>query len=359
MVLTCAASFAQQAVTIDEAVNQAGSYLISALPRNSQVLIVNMQSDTQKTSEYIMGRLTGQLVNSRSLIVVDREKLDTIRQEEQFQMSGEVSDSTAQRIGHKLGAQTIVLGSFMQIGSQYQLRVRAIAVETAHYQGDLTISVKPDRVLRGLEQEPGAGGNTAWGGLHDPKRLYLGGRAGLSLGFYGNGGGLADKSIYPSQTISGKPAFDAALYASVSIWSLFAAQMEATVTQDSFDLSSGNTLLMAVSYRSLMVPLLAKLVYRPSIFTVQAFAGPYLSLPLGQMEVRHRNGSYSADFPLVPGIMAGGGFGVKLGPGSIMADVRYAADFRNVSAAYNGARDVSRRSKALFALGYEIGLIPK
>jgi hypothetical protein len=211
-----------------------------------------------------------------------------------------------------------------------------------------------DRILRGLVQNA-----NAFDSLHDKKRLYLGARAGLSLGFYDNAGGLADRTVYPSQTITGIPAFDASLSASVSIWSLFAVQVEAMLTNDSFDLFSGNASLMSVSYNSLMIPLLAKLVWRPSVFTVQGYAGAYLSLPLGQMEVKHRNGSYSADFPFMPGFMAGGGLGVKLGPGYVLADIRYATDFGNVTINYNGAKDVSHRNKVYFALGYEFGLIPK
>jgi len=75
--------------------------------------------------------------------------------------------------------------------------------------------------------------------------------------------------------------------------------------------------------------------------------------------VKHRNGSYSANFSLMSGFMAGGGFGIKLGPGSIIADIRYATDFSNVIINYNGTRDVSHRNKVYFALGYEFGLIPK
>jgi hypothetical protein len=240
------------------------------------------------------------------------------------------------------------------------MRIRAIAVETAQVQGLTTIQVKADKTLRGLAQDAGgSGNNNAFDSLHDRNRLYLGAKAGLSVGNYDNAGGLADKAVYPSQSITGTPAFDASLFASVSIWSLLAIQAEAMLTNDSFELFSGNSSLMTVSYNSLMIPLLAKLVWRPSIFMVQGYAGAYLSLPMGQAEVKHRNGSYSAGFSLLPGFMAGGGFGVKLGPGSVIADIRYAADFGDVTINYNGAKDVSRRNKTYFALGYEFGLIQK
>ena len=353
-------AFAQQAVTIDAAIRQAGGYIIGNLPRNSRVAILNIESDKPKISMHIMEELSALLVNDHSLIVVTRHDLDILRQEEKFQLSGEVSDETAQRIGYKLGAQTIISGSFVRVGGQYRMRIRAIAVETAQVQGLITIPVKSDNTLRGLERENGVSDNNGlYDSLHDKNRLYMGARAGLSLGFYNNGGGLADKTVYPSQSLTGTTAFDAALFASVSIWSLLALQAEAIITNDFFDLSSGKTSLMSVSYNSLMIPLLAKLVWRPSIFMLQGYAGAYLSLPLGQMEVKHRNGSYSADLSVLPGFMAGGAFGVKLGPGTLITDIRYAADLSNTTANYNGSREISRRNKVFFALGYEFGLLPK
>lgn len=356
----CGGSFAQQAVTIDKAIKQASSYITSNLPRNSKVAVLNIESDSTKISEYIMEELSALLVNDRSLVIVDRRDLDLIRQEERFQMSGEVSDETAQRVGKKLGAQSIISGSFVRIGGQYRMRIRAIAVETAQVQGLTTIQVKMDKTLRGLVQDPGDSGNdNVFDSLHDKKRLYLGIKAGLSIGNYDNGGGLADRTVYPSQSLTGLLSFDASLFAAVSIWSLFAIQAEAILTNDSFELFSGNSSLMTVSYNSLMIPLLAKLVWRPSIFMVQGYAGAYLSLPMGQMEVKHRNGSYSADIPLMSGFMAGGGFGIKLGPGSIIADIRYATDFGNVTINNNGTRDISHRGKVYFALGYEFGLLTK
>jgi len=351
--------FAQDTVSIDTAIQLAGNYIIVNLPKNTKVVVLNIESDVPKISIYIMEELSALLVNARSLVVVDRRDLDLIRQEELFQMSGEVSDETAQRIGHKLGAQTIISGAFVRVGAQYRMRIRAIAAETAQVQGMKTIIVKSDKTLRGLQDSGDPDNVSFWNTLDDKNRLYLGAKTGLSLGFYDNSGGLADKTIFPSQTITGRPAFDASLFASVSIWSLFAIQAEAIITNDSFELFSGNNPLMTVSYYSLMLPLLAKAVWRSSVFMLQGYAGAYLSLPVGQMEVKHRNGSYTADISLLPGFMTGGGAGITLGPGTVIADIRYAADFSVTTANHNGTRDISHRDKLFFALGYEFGLLPK
>jgi hypothetical protein len=334
----CGTPFAQQATNMDTALREAAQYFYGIIPKGSVIAILDFEADNPKDAEQIVHGLTTIMVNDRILVLVDRGRLaQLIETEKNYQMSGRVDEKYEVRIGHELGAHTIISGTVTPTEDGYVVRMQSIDVLLGSLSGDWTRRVKHS----------------------DEKRLYLGARGGLSLGFYDNGGGLVDKTVYSSQTLNGTPAYNAALYVSVPIWKLFAMQTEAFITKDTFELLSGNTSLMTVSYTSFMIPLLAKLVYRPSIFTVQGYAGAYLSLPLGQMEVKHRNGSYNADFSLVPGFMGGGGFGVKLGHGYVMADVRYASDFYNVTASYNGNRNVSRRSKMFFALGYEIGLISR
>jgi hypothetical protein len=67
-----------------------------------------------------------------------------------FQYSGEVSDESAQSIGKKLGAQTIISGSLSPLGNRWRMRVKALEVETARVQGVETYTVKKDAVLSSL-----------------------------------------------------------------------------------------------------------------------------------------------------------------------------------------------------------------
>jgi hypothetical protein len=333
----CTASFAQQATSLDAALREAARYFYGIIPAGSVVAVLDFEAEKPKDGERVVRGLTSLMVNDKTLVLVDRGRLAQLIEAEKNYQIGRTDEEFEVWIGHELGAHTIISGTVTPAPDGYIVRMQSIDVLLGSISGDWSGRVK----------------------YSDEKRLYLGARAGLSLGFYESGGGLADKTLYPAQTINGIPAFDAALYVSVPVWRLLAIQTEALITNDTFELFSGNASLMTVSYNSLLIPLLVKVFYRPSIFTVQGYGGAYLSIPVGQMEVSHRNGSYSADLSLVPGFMAGGGFGIKLGPGYVMADIRYAGDFGNITANYSGNRDVSRRSKLFFALGYEIGLIPK
>jgi TolB-like protein len=139
--------FAQEARTLDEALQESAVYLKDRIENGSKVVVLNFQSDYVDLSNYIIDETIALLVNLGNLTVVDRQNLETIRQEMDFQMSGEVSDESAQSIGRKLGAQMIVSGSIAPLGDLYRFRIRAIEVETATIRGVNNQNIKLDEIL--------------------------------------------------------------------------------------------------------------------------------------------------------------------------------------------------------------------
>ena len=115
---------------LNEAINSSFVTLNSLIPKGSRIAIINITPLNNDTS-FIQEELMVLFANSRNSTVVDRQTLDTIRSEQRFQMSGEVSDETAVAIGHFLGADVIVTGSIASDTSQKRLRLRAISVKTA------------------------------------------------------------------------------------------------------------------------------------------------------------------------------------------------------------------------------------
>jgi hypothetical protein len=102
-------------------------------------------------SGYIIDELSSYITTDGRLVVVDRQNIQVLQSELLFQISGAVSDETAQRIGQMIGAQIVVSGSFSQIGSEYRLSIRAIGVETARViLQPPALTVQPDTRLAGL-----------------------------------------------------------------------------------------------------------------------------------------------------------------------------------------------------------------
>lgn len=120
---------------LDRVIREASDYINENVPAGSKLVILNIKSSYPPLSEYIIDVLTENVVNDRIFTVVDRANLSLIQQEMNFQLSGEVSDESAQSIGQKLGAQTIVSGSLTAFGNLWRLTVRALGVEGATVQG--------------------------------------------------------------------------------------------------------------------------------------------------------------------------------------------------------------------------------
>jgi hypothetical protein len=117
-------------VSLDEAIRASAEQLDSDLV-GRKVAVVAFGSGSEALSDYVIDELSRVLVNSRAVTVVDRKDLDKVREELQFNLSGEVSDESAQSIGKMLGAQTVITGTLTDLRNAYRFGVKAINVESA------------------------------------------------------------------------------------------------------------------------------------------------------------------------------------------------------------------------------------
>ena len=143
MVCTCASAGkpATGAVSLDTAIQQASKDINDTLPAGTKVALLNFTSGSDVLSDYVIEEMSIALVKGRKLTVVDRKEIDLIRGEMNFQMSGEVSDESAQEIGKLLGAQSIVSGSLVNMGDTHRFRTKVINVISAAIETSSSISV--------------------------------------------------------------------------------------------------------------------------------------------------------------------------------------------------------------------------
>jgi TolB-like protein len=116
---------------IEGAVNRACSDLVNELPTNATIAVISVSSNDRQTSAFVVDEIEFQLVDARKFTIVDRKTLDTIRTEQNFQMSGEVSDASAVSIGQMLGANIVITGSITGTGTTQRLSIKALDVKTA------------------------------------------------------------------------------------------------------------------------------------------------------------------------------------------------------------------------------------
>jgi hypothetical protein len=139
----------------------------AGLPAGTRIAAVNFESPSARFSDYVLEELQGALVNNRKLVVTECSKLELLRNEISFQMSGEVSDESATSLGKWVGAQALITGSLTDIGGgNYRCRFNAIDVETAVQKVSPAVTIARDNTIafmlppmppclrRGFRQDP-------------------------------------------------------------------------------------------------------------------------------------------------------------------------------------------------------------
>jgi TolB-like protein len=137
-------------VSLDNAILQSSKEINDTLTAGTKVALLNFSSDSDIFSDYVLEEMSISLVKGRKLIVVDRKEIDLVRKELNFQMSGEVSDESAQEIGKLLGAQAIISGSIINMGENYRFRTKAINVISAAIETSSSIAVNDDPQIKHL-----------------------------------------------------------------------------------------------------------------------------------------------------------------------------------------------------------------
>jgi hypothetical protein len=120
--------------SVEGAVARASEQVLKNIPANSKIAVVYITAQDNSTTEYVVGELEYIWVN-KGYFLTDRSQLGILRQEQNFQLSGEVDDETAVSIGKFVGANIIVTGSVDGDGGLRRLRLRALDTQTAQVVG--------------------------------------------------------------------------------------------------------------------------------------------------------------------------------------------------------------------------------
>jgi hypothetical protein len=144
-------------------------------------------------------------------------------------------------------------------------------------------------------------------------------KAGIGIGAYSPAYGRDSKE---DKMKSSDTAFLPGLYAAMNFKnSLMSVQMEFD-----FLINNGATTPDGIDhqYASLDIPVLFRFnPIRADMLLVSAVAGPYVSIPLGEMEMSQGD---AVDLCLTAGLLIGASVGFRVGPGLITLDARYAFD---------------------------------
>lgn len=138
------------AKTLDQAIKEAAERIDGRLDSGIKIALLNFDSPSDGFLEYVLDELTANLVDSGKLTVVDRREIDLIRNEFNFQYSGDVGDDSMQTLGRMLGAQSIVSGSLTSIGGSYRLVIRVLNVQSAAVEVQYRTDILNDNRVQAL-----------------------------------------------------------------------------------------------------------------------------------------------------------------------------------------------------------------
>jgi TolB-like protein len=142
--LLVTAAMSAQEMNLKDVITRSARGVEADLPQDTMVAVLNFVSPAETFSNYIIEELTGELVSGRKLAIVDRQNLALISKEMDLQLSGDVSDESAQSIGRLLGAQAIISGSVTNMGTYHRFRIRVISVETARILTQVALDLQND-----------------------------------------------------------------------------------------------------------------------------------------------------------------------------------------------------------------------
>jgi tetratricopeptide (TPR) repeat protein len=166
LIAACASTGGKSALTLYDAIEQSAEQIAGNLPAGSRVAIVAFESEDDSFSDYIMEELTGALFD-RNIEVADRQNLEYVYKELDFQMSGEVSEETAKSIGKFLAADMVITGQMLNLDNVYRYRTSAINVETAVRASVTRLDIRRDsetrRMVAAITNQQAAGKTEKYG----------------------------------------------------------------------------------------------------------------------------------------------------------------------------------------------------
>lgn len=105
--------------------------LLNALDKpTAAVLDFEGRGISAMEAQTLTDRFGGELVNTDAVILVERNQMDEILDEQGFQQSGCTSAECAAEIGAMLGVQKMISGSFGKLGNTYTIEAKMFSVET-------------------------------------------------------------------------------------------------------------------------------------------------------------------------------------------------------------------------------------
>ena len=138
------------ATELEEALLKTAKQFSSSIKSGTTIAIVGLSSPTKELSDFMLDEITIGFVRERKLTVANRANLEAIKTEMNFQLSGEVSDASIQKIGAMVGANVVIHGNLVPLGKKYNLTIQALDVTSATVLDMNRVFIEPNDTINSL-----------------------------------------------------------------------------------------------------------------------------------------------------------------------------------------------------------------
>ena len=124
-ILSVAILFGQETV-----LNEETAQMLAEGKQTVAILDFEGRGISEMEAATLTDRLMSEMVNTDAVIMVERNQMEEILQEQGFQQSGCTTAECAAEVGALLGVQNMVSGSFGKLGNTYTIDSKMFSVET-------------------------------------------------------------------------------------------------------------------------------------------------------------------------------------------------------------------------------------
>lgn len=139
-----------------EGIDNIAEQLIAGIPKDKKLIIAvvdftDLQGNTNDLGRYVSDRLNTRLTqHPDQLKIVARQRLAEVLKELKISMSGLVDETTAKKAGMLLGADSLVLGTIVDMGEGIDVSAKIVEVETGKFLPGAMASLKKDAEVQSL-----------------------------------------------------------------------------------------------------------------------------------------------------------------------------------------------------------------
>ena len=314
-----------KAVSYDDFINDAAELFASYSGTKSTVCIMPLDGATDEFNAAFIGDLSRELIN-RDCVVLDRQNTEEIVEELKFQTSGLVDDRKAVSIGHMMGAELIITGSATNSVSSLSIELKLIDIETTLVRRISEWNIRYDDTLK----------NTITGGASGvgSQKISIGVRAGGMFAFSKPHEDMVGTGVNP--VVKNGLVLSAAASLGYKIIDPLKVQAEIILSyNNSMNVSGMGVPDTTVTYSTIEIPLILSFAAVRHPVVAEIYGGAYISLPVSDINIEMAGlgkGSIKLTGNTL-GFTVGLSVSKNIGPGYIIADVRYINDFDSLKIA--------------------------